>query len=120
MTGSGRQRPSSGEIFELFFNQPLIPRRWRLDCQDRIGIVTGYEIVYCSIRDEMDVDKICAGRNLTQEIPRPDAEKSNLTNLTPYTPYKVENLIIIPTGSPRTRFSMKIENQLKIPRSWCE
>ena len=65
--------------------------RWRLDCQDRIGIVTGYEIVYCSIRDETDVDdKICAGRNLTQEIARPDAEKSNLTNLTPWTPYKVE------------------------------
>ena len=105
------------------FNQPLIPRRWRLDCQDRIGIVTGYEIVYCSIRDEMDVDKICAGRNLTQEIPRPDAEKSNLTNLTPYTPYKVELRVLSlyqPAISPRTRFSMKIENQLKIPRSWCE
>ena len=52
--------------------------------------MTGYEIVYCSIRDETDVDdKICAGRNLTQEIP-PDAEKANLTNLTPWTPYKVE------------------------------
>ena len=68
----------------------MIPCRWRLDCQDRIGIVTGYEIVYCSIRDEMDVDQICAGRNLTQEIPRPDADKANLTNLTPWTPYKVE------------------------------
>ena len=69
--------------------------RWRLDCQDRIGIVTGYEIVYCSIRDETDVDdKICAGRNLTQEIP-PDAEKSNLTNLTPWTPYKVEIGVIL-------------------------
>ena len=83
--------------------------------------MTGYEIVYCSIRDEMDVDKICAGRNLTQEIPRPDAEKSNLTNLTPYTPYKVElRIFIIPISSPRTKFSMKIENQLKLLRSWCE
>ena len=42
----------------------------------------------------MDVDKICAGRNLTQEIPRADAEKANLTNLIPWTPYKVERLYI--------------------------
>ena len=104
MTGSERQRPSSGEIFLRHFNQPLIPRRWRLDCQDRIGIVTGYEIVYCSIRDEMDVDKICAGRNLTQEIARPDAEKANLTNLTPWTPYKVEIRITVCRPSlPRER-----------------
>jgi len=72
--------------------------RWRLDCQDRIGIVTGYEIVYCSIRDEMDVDKICAGRNLTQEIARPDAEKANLTNLTPWTPYKIMVRVITRGG----------------------
>ena len=81
----------------ILFNGSVLtfdPCRWRLDCQDRIGIVTGYEIVYCSIRDEMDVDKICAGRNLTQEIPRADAEKANLTNLIPWTPYKVERLYI--------------------------
>jgi len=72
--------------------------RWRLDCQDRIGIVTGYEIVYCSIRDEMDVDQICAGRNLTQEIPRPDADKANLTNLTPWTPYKIMVRVITRGG----------------------
>merc|ERR1719507_1008128 len=72
--------------------------RWRLDCQDRIGIVTGYEIVYCSIRDETDVDKICAGRNLTQEIARPDADKANLTNLTPWTPYKIMVRVITRGG----------------------
>ena len=72
----------------------VIPCRWRHDCQDRIGMVTGYEIVYCSIRDEMDAHKICGGRNLTREIPRPDAEKAKLTNLTPWTLYKVEIRII--------------------------
>ena len=82
----------------ILFNGSVLtfdPCRWRLDCQDRIGIVTGYEIVYCSITDEMEVDKICAGRNLTQEIPRPYAEKANLTNLTPWTPYKVKMIRVI-------------------------
>ena len=88
--GLGRQQLLSGEDFNDGHRSQSLLCRWRLDCQDRIGIVTGYEIVYCSIRDEMEVDKICAGRNLTQEIPRPDAEKANLTNLTPWTPYKVE------------------------------
>ena len=77
--------------------------------------MTGYEIVYCSIRDEMEVDKICAGRNLTQEIPRPDAEKANLTNLTPWTPYKVEIRVIRDPSQESTNqlccaFSPKIEN----------
>ena len=54
----------------------------------------------------MDVDKICAGRNLTQEIPRPDAEKANLTNLIPWTPYKVERLYIFDR-----RFEMSLEHR---------
>ena len=97
----------------------VIPCRWRHDCQDRIGMVTGYEIVYCSIKDEMDVHQICTGRNLTQEISRPEAEQANLTYLTPWTLYKVKMRIIF-SNYPSQGSANHLTNSRLYLRSWCE
>ena len=61
---------------------------WRLDCSDRVGIVIGYKISYCPVRD-LDHEETCSDdRVLTHEAP-PDAEHAWIKDLEPWTLYKV-------------------------------
>ncbi len=65
--------------------------RWRLDCSDRVGIVRGYRIEYCPISpDSLD----CIGKVLEEET-APDAESAVISNLDPWTVYKVLNISIL-------------------------
>ena len=86
--------------------------RWRLDCQDRIGIVTGYEVVYCPINDESDVDKSCPSGNYTRKVELPDAEKTNLTEMVPWTPYKVTSETLYPSQGSRVEMEARLTLQL--------
>lgn len=61
---------------------------WRLDCSDRVGIVTGYKISYCPVKSG-DQPEACLDRQiLTHEAP-PDAEHAWINDLDPWTVYKV-------------------------------
>lgn len=59
--------------------------RWRLDCTDRVGIVSGYKVTYCPI-DSFEDTADCSSQILVQETTE---EKVEITNLEPYTIYKV-------------------------------
>ena len=60
--------------------------RWRLDCSDRVGIVTGYKVVYCPIESHHDTSECINGKIYEQETS--DAH-ATISNLDPWTIYKV-------------------------------
>ena len=60
--------------------------RWRLDCSDRVGIVTGYKVVYCPIDEH---DECINGLQLEDQT---SEEHATITNLEPWTTYKVNRL----------------------------
>ena len=60
--------------------------RWRLDCSDRVGIVTGYKVVYCPIRSHDDTSECIGGKALAEET---SDDHATISNLEPYTIYKV-------------------------------
>lgn len=59
--------------------------RWRLDCTDRVGIVSGYKVMYCPIQSYEDTAD-CIQPILVQETSEDEAV---ITNLDPWTIYKV-------------------------------
>ncbi len=70
--------------------------RWRLDCSDRVGIVTGYKISYCEVQDPSE-SAPCFGREEQVEA-APDAEKLWVTGLKPWTYYKVGVAVLTRAG----------------------
>ena len=79
--------------------------RWRLDCSDRVGIVQGYKVAYCPVDsnsdsdEDLDSDNNCIGK-MVEEVTPQDAEHAVITNLDPWTQYKVEQSnyrLIFPT-----------------------
>jgi len=60
---------------------------WRLDCSDRVGIITGYRVTYCKL-DSPDETAICDGPELHKDTP-PDQESVWVDHLAPWTYYKV-------------------------------
>ena len=61
---------------------------WRLDCSDRVGIVTGYRISYCRV-ESMARPEICLEDDVSTHEAPPDAEHAWINDLEPYTVYKV-------------------------------
>jgi hypothetical protein len=61
---------------------------WRLDCSDRVGIVTGYKISYCPIESLDRAENCLENQILTHEAPA-DAEHAWIKDLEPWTTYKV-------------------------------
>ena len=60
--------------------------RWRLDCTDRIGIVSGYKVVYCPIHSHDDTSECIDGKYLVEET---SEDHAIISNLQPWTIYKV-------------------------------
>lgn len=61
--------------------------RWRLDCSDRVGIVTGFRVYYCPVAEPSDSAE-CAGPH-KQVDTKPDKETVWIKDLKPWTYYKV-------------------------------
>lgn len=79
---------------------------WRLDCTDRVGIVTGYNISYCPIASadvEGFEDAECAGpeESLQREA---TAKRTSLPGLRPWTHYKVWVSVLTKAGSSEPSF----------------
>ena len=62
--------------------------RWRLDCTDRVGIVTGYKIAYCPLASKHNTEDCMDGKNYTLETSGSE-DHATITNLDPWTTYKV-------------------------------
>ena len=62
---------------------------WRLDCSDRVGIVTGYKISYCPVKSQDPSEDCQENQILTHETP-PDTEHAWIKDLEPWTYYKVK------------------------------
>ena len=108
--------------------------RWRLDCSDRVGIVTGYNISYCAIADD-SAEGDCVGREMHQTT-GPDKEQLWITGLKPWTYYKVgvavvtrageseiSDLLVNRTerdrpGSAPTKFNTVMLSKNKVQLSW--
>ena len=71
--------------------------RWRLDCTDRVGIVTGYRIEYCAIDSEEDTAD-CAGPQRRLDV-GPAEEQVWLRKLRPWTLYKVGVSVLTRAGA---------------------
>jgi hypothetical protein len=64
----------------------------------RVGIVQGYNISYCPI-DSFDNTADClSGGKVLNTIAKPDAEMANITDLQPWTVYKVAVAVITKAG----------------------
>ncbi len=70
--------------------------RWRLDCSDRVGIVTGYKISYCPVGADNEAAD-CVGPE-EHVIAKPDDEKLWVTGLKPWTYYKVGVAVLTRAG----------------------
>lgn len=71
--------------------------RWRLDCSDRVGIVTGYRIKYCPLASPDDTAD-CVGRKELNITTGPDKDKVTITGLKPWTHYKVGVSVLTRAG----------------------
>lgn len=70
--------------------------RWRLDCSDRVGIVTGYKISYCPTVSDVDTsDCLEEEKSILTEA---DASTIWVPNLTPWTYYKVGVAVLTRAG----------------------
>ena len=78
----GRLKPVAVEKLEA--TRMLIS--WNLDCSDRVGVVTGYEISYCPI-EEADVNSDC--NTMLHLETTPNSKRAWITELEPWTFYKV-------------------------------
>ena len=59
---------------------------WKLDCSDRIGVVTGYQAVFCKVKSAENHE--CIGNPSVEETTE---DHLTITNLEPFTFYKVSN-----------------------------
>ena len=59
---------------------------WKLDCSDRIGVVTGYQAVFCKVESAENHE--CIGNPSVEETTE---DHLTITNLEPFTFYKVSN-----------------------------
>lgn len=66
---------------------------WKLDCSDGIGIVTGYRIYYCAIKNPENPYCIEPERNITIKGDF-NTMNGNVTNLKPYTTYRLSVAVI--------------------------
>ena len=71
--------------------------RWRLDCSDRVGIVTGYKISYCPIASPDDTAE-CVGKDELSIKTGPDKDKVWIEDLKPWTHYKVGVSVLTRAG----------------------
>ncbi|XP_054259785.1 cytokine receptor-like isoform X1 [Macrosteles quadrilineatus] len=65
---------------------------WKLECSDRIGVVTGFQIYYCPIVSPHNTKCKVEAKNTT--IAEGLAIRGNVTDLTPYTTYMVMVAVI--------------------------
>ena len=97
----GRLKPVAVEKLEA--TRMLIS--WNLDCSDRVGVVTGYQISYCAIPSP-DVSSSCISNSemshdmLNLET-TPDSNRAWIPNLQPWTYYKVAVLVKTRGGSSK-------------------
>lgn len=61
---------------------------WYLDCSDRIGIVNEFKITYCPVSSANESDQCIQGQEYVHTVGS-NAESVVLTNLSPWTLYKV-------------------------------
>ena len=69
-------------------NRDAMKVRWRLDCSDRVGIVTGYKVSYCPIASDLDTADCINGEQFS-EVTGPAQEQVWINGLKPWTYYKV-------------------------------
>ena len=65
--------------------------RWRLDCSDRGRVVVGYQIEYCPLKTEHDGTTFGDLACKTLDVSAVDGEQTKISDLSPWTPYKVHN-----------------------------
>ena len=85
---------------------------WHLDCSDRVGIVTGYQISYCAIENEDPSSKCISNSGKTNAMQNletaDDSNKAWISDLEPWTYYKVSVLVKTRGGSSKSsEFSVK-------------
>jgi hypothetical protein len=92
------------------------PRRmlisWHLDCSDRVGVVTGYQISYCAIPTEDTSSKCISNSGGTHDMlnleTADDSNQAWISDLEPWTFYKVSVLVKTRGGSSKvSKFSVK-------------
>lgn len=69
---------------------------WQLDCSDRVGIVTGYQVEYCPVASKDEKEK-CSTLKQTLNITG-EAVNARIENLTPWTWYKMGVRVITRGG----------------------
>ncbi len=79
-------------------DKDAIKVRWRLDCSDRVGIVTGYKISYCPISDHNPTSASPCVEEQSEVVTAPDVEKKWLEDLKPWTYYKVGVAVLTRAG----------------------
>ncbi len=65
--------------------------RWRQECSDRIGIVTGYKVSYCVVASKDDTAD-CVGGKEAHIFTKPEREQVWIQGLQPWTYYKVQTV----------------------------
>ncbi|XP_071748942.1 cytokine receptor isoform X2 [Lepeophtheirus salmonis] len=109
--------------------------RWRLDCSDRVGIVSGYKISYCAINSP-NPDAKCDNNSLKTAMADPDKSEFIVNDLDPYVYYKVgvsvvtrggegevSDYVVNRTsparpGSPPRNFQITVKPPRKVFLSW--
>jgi len=70
---------------------------WRLDCSDRVGIVTGYRVEYCAL-DHLHSHNCTRGSTRVLEV-GPEEDSQEISGLEPWTYYKT-GVRVITRGGP--------------------
>ena len=79
-------------------NRDRMKVRWRLDCTDRVGIVTGYRIAYCAIDSDKDTSDCREGSLQTEDVGAAESHHW-ITGLKPWTHYKVGVSVLTRAGA---------------------
>ena len=97
----GRLKPVAIEKVES--RQMLIS--WHLDCSDRVGVVTGYQISYCAIPNDDTTSRCIANLEGSTKMlnleTTADSNQAWIENLEPWTFYKVSVLVKTRGGSSK-------------------
>ena len=74
---------------------------WKLDCSDRFKDITGYQAVYCPVESQENHE--CIGKPFSEETTE---HQLTITNLIPYTFYKVSLLELSKLLSQMSQFPL--------------
>ncbi|GAB6023091.1 hypothetical protein CHUAL_007180 [Chamberlinius hualienensis] len=72
-----------------------ISAMWSLDCKERLGIISGFKIMYCI---QTNSKEGCHGPQMNKTIQGAESSKFTLQNLRPYTNYSVRVVAMTYTG----------------------